>query len=93
MKIKQIDLVNRQYAMGYLTYSGILNITTYHGDLDGIELDPHVIVLDYPGMPSVRTDPACHAARVPPAASWREAGSKCHSSTSSCSTITLPCVP
>jgi len=54
MKIKQIDLVNRQYAMGYLTYSGILNITTYHGDLDGIELDPRVNVLDYPGMPEER---------------------------------------
>jgi hypothetical protein len=54
MKIRRIDLVNRQYAMGYLTYSGILNLTTYHGDLDGIELDPHVIVLDYPGMPEER---------------------------------------
>jgi hypothetical protein len=54
MKIKQIDLINRQYAMGYKTYSGVLNMTTYHGDLDGIELDPHVIVLDYPGIPEER---------------------------------------
>jgi hypothetical protein len=54
MKIKRLDLVNRQYALGYLTYPGILNMTTYHGDLDGIELDPHVIVLDYPGIQEER---------------------------------------
>ena len=53
-KIRRIDLMNRQYALGYQTYYGIINLTTYRGDLDGIELDPHVTVLDYPGIPEAR---------------------------------------
>jgi hypothetical protein len=31
-----------------------MNLTTYHGDLEGIVLDPHAIVLDYPGIPGKR---------------------------------------
>ncbi|HEY4968060.1 MAG TPA: hypothetical protein VII28_16750, partial [Puia sp.] len=54
LKIKRIDLLNRQYALGYHTYPGIVNLTTYHGDLDGIVLNPHVVVLDYPGIPEKR---------------------------------------
>jgi hypothetical protein len=54
LKIKRIDLINRQYALGYHTYSGLINLTTYHGDLEGVVLDPHAMVLDYPGIPERR---------------------------------------
>jgi hypothetical protein len=54
MKVKRIDLITRQYALGYHTYEGIINLTTYHGDLEGIVLDPHAVVLDYPGIPERR---------------------------------------
>jgi hypothetical protein len=54
LKIRRIDLVTSQYALGYATFPGIINLTTYHGDLDGIELDPHITVLDYPGIPEER---------------------------------------
>jgi hypothetical protein len=54
LKIKRIDLINREYALGSQTYSGIINLTTYHGDLEGIVLDPRAIVLDYPGIPEKR---------------------------------------
>jgi hypothetical protein len=54
LKIKRLDLINRQYALGYHTYEGIINLTTYHGDLEGIILDPHAVVLDYPGIPERR---------------------------------------
>jgi hypothetical protein len=54
LKIKRLDLINRQYALGYHTYEGIINLTTYHGDLDGIVLNPHAVVLDYPGIPEKR---------------------------------------
>jgi hypothetical protein len=54
LKVKRIDLINRQYALGYHTYEGIINLTTYHGDLEGIVLDPHAVVLDYPGIPERR---------------------------------------
>src|SRR5450631_110754 len=53
-KIKRIDLINRQFALGYHTYEGIINLTTYHGDLEGIVLDPRAVVLDYPGIPERR---------------------------------------
>jgi hypothetical protein len=54
MKIRRIDLVTSRYGLGYQTYEGIVNLTTYHGDLDGIELDPHALVLDYPAIPPER---------------------------------------
>jgi hypothetical protein len=54
LKIRQIDLVNSQYGLGYQTYEGIVNLTTYHGDLEGIELDPRATVLDYPAIPEQR---------------------------------------
>ncbi len=54
LKVKSIDLINRVYALGSHTYTGIMNLTTYHGDLEGIVLDPHAIVLDYPGIPERR---------------------------------------
>jgi hypothetical protein len=54
LKIKRLDLINRQYALGYHTYEGIINLTTFHGDLDGIILNPRALVLDYPGIPERR---------------------------------------
>ena len=54
LKIRRIDLINREYALGNHTYPGIINLTTYHGDLEGIALDPHAVVLDYPGIPEKR---------------------------------------
>ena len=54
MKIKRLDLINREYVIGYQAYPGIINCITYQGDLDGIVLDPHALVLDYPGIPESR---------------------------------------
>ena len=54
LKIRRIDLVNRQYSLGSKAYSGIVNLTTYHGDLNGIELGTHLTVLDYPAIPEAR---------------------------------------
>jgi len=53
-KIKRLDLINRQYALGSLTFNGIVNTSTYQGDLDGIQLNAHATVLDYPGIPAER---------------------------------------
>ncbi len=32
-KVKQVDVVTRQYYLGRLTFNGVVNYTTYHGDL------------------------------------------------------------
>jgi hypothetical protein len=53
-KVRRLDLINREYALGNQTFSGIVNVTTYHGDLDGIQMNPHATVLDYPGIPEQR---------------------------------------
>jgi hypothetical protein len=53
-KVRRIDLINREYALGSQTFQGIVNVTTYHGDLDGIQMNPHATVLDYPGIPEQR---------------------------------------
>jgi len=53
-KIRRLDLVNREYNLGGQTYYGIISLTTYQGDLQGVQLDPHTTVLDYPGIPDQR---------------------------------------
>jgi hypothetical protein len=53
-KIRQLDLVNKDYALGYKTYEGILNLKTYRGDLDGIIMNPHATAFDYPCIPEER---------------------------------------
>jgi hypothetical protein len=50
MKIRRLDLVNREYAIGYQHFSGVVNLTTYKGDLNGIRLNTHAMVLEYPGI-------------------------------------------
>ena len=52
--IKRLDLINREYLLGNEHFSGIINLTTYQGDLNGIQLNKHVVVLDYPGIPFQR---------------------------------------
>jgi hypothetical protein len=54
MKIRRLDLMNREYAIGNQYFSGIVNLTTYKGDLNGVRLNAHPVVLDYPGIPEQR---------------------------------------
>jgi hypothetical protein len=54
LKIRKLDLITRKYFLGYQSFDGIVNLTTYHGDLDGFEMEPHATVLDYPGIPGER---------------------------------------
>jgi hypothetical protein len=36
--------------MGPAEAEGIFSFTTYKGDLGGVELDPHAVVIDYEGL-------------------------------------------
>ena len=54
MKIRRLDLMNREYAIGYQYFNGVVNVTTYKGDLNGIRLNTRPVVLDYPGIPEQR---------------------------------------
>jgi len=48
--IKRLDLVNRQYALGNHTFEGVVNLTTYQGDLNGILMNPRASIIEYPGI-------------------------------------------
>ena len=50
LKIKNIGIVARRYYVSGLTYPGMISFETYNGDLSGISLDPHVLLVDYEGI-------------------------------------------
>jgi hypothetical protein len=50
LKIKKIEVVNRLYFNGSLVASGILSLSSYNGDLEGFQMDPHALILEYEGL-------------------------------------------
>lgn len=50
LKIRRVDLVTRKYFYGNSVFNGIINFTTYKGDLNSYELDPQTVVLDYDAL-------------------------------------------
>jgi hypothetical protein len=72
LKVRRLDVIKDRYFWGPADAEGILSYTTYKGDLGGVELDPHAVVLDYEGMqlqrvfysPAYDTDKAA-ASRIP----------------------------
>jgi hypothetical protein len=54
LKIKKIELVNRQYFLGPINADGIVSYCTYKGDLAGFQLDPNAVILEYEGLQLAR---------------------------------------
>jgi hypothetical protein len=50
LKLYKLEVLRREYFLGYKSFAGILNFSTYAGDLAGYELDPGAVVLDYKGL-------------------------------------------
>ena len=50
LKVKKIELVNRQYFLGPINANGIISYSTYKGDLAGFQLDPNAVILEYQGL-------------------------------------------
>ncbi|WP_162996633.1 hypothetical protein [Mucilaginibacter celer] len=50
LKIRKLEDVPYRYYWGPSVHEGILSFTTYKGDLGGVEMDPHAVVLDYEGL-------------------------------------------
>jgi hypothetical protein len=55
LKIRKLELVKRRYYYGPLVMDGILNFTTYKGNLPEFEMDDHAVILDHEGMQWQRT--------------------------------------
>lgn len=54
LKVKSIEVMTKRYFYGSSTFGGIINFTTYQGDLQGFDANPHATVLDYEGLQQQR---------------------------------------
>jgi len=50
LKIKKLEVIARRYFLGPVSFSGIVSYHTYRSDLEGFELDPHAVTLNYEGL-------------------------------------------
>jgi hypothetical protein len=50
LKIKKLEILNRQFFQNSILSNGILSCNTYQGDLAGYSLDPNAIVIAYEGL-------------------------------------------
>lgn len=50
LKMRRLEVVTHKYLYGPLTLNGIVSYTTYKGDLEGVQLDPASLVLEYDGL-------------------------------------------
>jgi hypothetical protein len=50
LTIQKLEIVTTNYMYGPTVFNGIMSFATYKGDLKGLELDPHAVVLDYEAL-------------------------------------------
>jgi len=50
LKVKKLEVMTRRYYMGVISMPGIVSFTTYGGDLEGFQLNPRSVSLDYEGL-------------------------------------------
>ena len=50
LKIKKIEVVNREYFLGTLVASGIVAIYSYNNDMAGVQLSSRALIMEYDGL-------------------------------------------
>jgi len=50
LRVQKLEVVPTPYYYGPSEEEGIFSFTTYKGDLGGVDLDPHAVVIDYEGL-------------------------------------------
>jgi len=50
LKVNKLEVVTNEYIKGEFIYLGIVNFTTYHGDMESLKLDSRAVILDYEGL-------------------------------------------
>jgi hypothetical protein len=53
-KVQKLEVANRLYLHGPLTFRGIVSYTTYSGGLPDFPIDPRSLLLDYEGLQGQR---------------------------------------
>jgi hypothetical protein len=54
LKIRKLEDVPYVYYWGPSVEEGVFSFTSYKGDLAGVEIDPHAVVMDYEGLEEQR---------------------------------------
>lgn len=54
LKVQKLEVVASEYHWGPITADGILNFTTYKGNLEGYTMNPSDLLLDYDGLQQQR---------------------------------------
>lgn len=54
LKIRKLEDVPYTFYWGPSVEEGVFNYTSYKGDLAGVEIDPHAVVMDYEGLEQQR---------------------------------------
>ncbi|RIY10009.1 hypothetical protein D0T11_10695 [Hymenobacter rubripertinctus] len=54
LKIRRLDVIDSRYVHGGATYSGLVSLSTYEGNLEGFALDPRVLIQEYEGRQQQR---------------------------------------
>ncbi len=52
--IRKLEVLQRRWYLGPLTFDGIVSYSTYTGDLNSFQLNPRALVLDYEGLQEQR---------------------------------------
>ncbi len=50
LKIKRVDVLPERVFNGAAAFEGLVNLTTYKGDMSSFELNPKAVLLDYEGL-------------------------------------------
>ena len=50
LKLNKLEVLNRKYFLGRSIFDGILNWTSYKGDMADYEMGPHATVIDYDAL-------------------------------------------
>ena len=50
LKIRKLEVMSRKYFLRDNSFEGIINLTSYKGDMEGFEIDPRATIINYEGL-------------------------------------------
>ncbi|MGV3540779.1 MAG: hypothetical protein ACO1OQ_13275, partial [Rufibacter sp.] len=53
-KVRKLEVIYKQYFHGPFTYGGIVSFSTYTGTMEGFEVDPKALLVEYEGLQPTR---------------------------------------
>lgn len=50
LKIRKLEVISKRFLLGAHAFDGVINLTSYKKDMEGIQLDPRALVVEYQGL-------------------------------------------